>query len=274
MQKASPVLPKAPPVAPEDRPIRALLIEDNPRLGELTVRYLHSHGILADLVPDRYVSYESEVGRSTANTAKALAKLASVPPVVIVSSGTNDGTAAELTTGATTILDALGSQRCVVWVDVVRPDTVGDTQQQMNAALDAVAAGRTNVTILRWSEMVAAHPEWFRTGCVCGTDNCDWTGHALDCMFAAYLPDINHSVPEANAAFVADAVYWLDEFDLDGLRVDAVKHVEEVATRNLAAAVRETFEPAGTKYFLMGETAMGWNDAPDPGNDENYGTIA
>ena len=52
MQKASPVLPKAPPVAPEDRPIRALLIEDNPRLGELTVRYLHSHGILAELVPD------------------------------------------------------------------------------------------------------------------------------------------------------------------------------------------------------------------------------
>lgn len=120
-------------------------------------------------------------------------------------------------------------------------------------------------------EYVAAHPEWFRTGCVCGTDNCDWTGHALDCMFAAYLPDINHSVPEANAAFVADAVYWLDEHDLDGLRVDAVKHVEEVATRNLAAAVRETFEPAGTKYFLMGETAMGWNDGD---NTENYGTIA
>jgi glycosidase len=120
-------------------------------------------------------------------------------------------------------------------------------------------------------EYVAAHPEWFRTGCVCGTDNCGWTEHALDCMFAGYLPDINHSVPEANAAFVADAVYWLDEFDLDGLRVDAVKHVEEVATRNLAAAVRETFEPAGTKYFLMGETAMGWNDGD---NSENYGTIA
>ena len=50
MQKALPVLPKAPPVAPEDRPIRALLIEDNPRLGELTVRYLQSHGILAELI--------------------------------------------------------------------------------------------------------------------------------------------------------------------------------------------------------------------------------
>jgi len=118
------------------------------------------------------------------------------------------------------------------------------------------------------------HPDWFRTGCVCGTDNCDWTGHALDCMFASYLPDINHTVPEANAAFVDDAVWWLDTFNLDGLRVDAVKHVEEVATRNLSVEVQELFEGAGTEYFQMGETAMGWGDCPDPCNDENYGTIA
>jgi glycosidase len=123
-------------------------------------------------------------------------------------------------------------------------------------------------------EYVQAHPDWFRTGCVCGTANCDWTSHALDCMFASYMPDIDHTVPEANAQFTADAIWWLDEFDLDGLRVDAVKHVEEIATRNLAAEVRETFEPAGTRYFLMGETAMGWNDCADPCNDENYGTIS
>ncbi len=123
-------------------------------------------------------------------------------------------------------------------------------------------------------EYVADHPEWFRTGCVCGTNGCDWTTHALECMFAPYLPDINHSIPEANAAFVDDAIFWLDEFDLDGLRVDAVKHVEEVATRNLSVAVQEGFEAAGTHYFMMGETAMGWNDCADPCNDENYDTIA
>lgn len=123
-------------------------------------------------------------------------------------------------------------------------------------------------------EYVAAHPDWFRQGCVCGTQNCDWTTHAVDCMFASYLPDINHTVPEATAQFVSDAVWWLDDLDLDGLRVDAVKHVEEAATRNLAAEVRETFEPGGTRYFLMGETAMGWNDCGDPCNDENYGTIS
>lgn len=126
-------------------------------------------------------------------------------------------------------------------------------------------------------EYVKSHPEWFHTvenGCVCGTAGCDWTEKALTCLFAPYMPDINHTVPEASKQFTDDAVWWLDELNLDGLRVDAVKHVEEVATRNLAADVRETFESAGTRYFLMGETAMGWSDCPDPCNDGNYGTIS
>lgn len=115
---------------------------------------------LADALPDRYVSYAAEVGRSTPGTAKALAALASVPPVVIVSSGTNDGAAAVVEQSARQILDQLGPQRCVVWVDVVRPATFGDSQEAVNAAIGRATAGRPNVRILRWSEMVAAHPEW------------------------------------------------------------------------------------------------------------------
>jgi glycosidase len=124
-------------------------------------------------------------------------------------------------------------------------------------------------------EYIKTHPEWFiLNGCVCGTNNCDWTAHALDCKFTDYLPNIDHTNPDANAAFMDDAVYWMENFDLDGFRIDAVKHVPEAATRNLAAEVREGFERAGTKHFLMGETAMGWKDCPDPCNDGNYGTIS
>jgi glycosidase len=124
-------------------------------------------------------------------------------------------------------------------------------------------------------EYVKAHPDWFiLNGCVCGTSNCDWTTHALDCKFTDYLPNIDHTNPDADAAFVDDAVWWLDTFNLDGFRIDAVKHVPEAATRNLAAEVREGYEKAGTRYFLMGETAMGWSDCPDPCNDDNYNTIS
>ena len=123
-------------------------------------------------------------------------------------------------------------------------------------------------------EYVAQHPSWFRTGCVCGTANCDWTAHRLDCMFSDYLPDVDWTVPEVSEQFGDDAVYWLDTFDLDGFRIDAVKHVEDASIANLTARVREEFEATGTRVFMTGETAMGWNGDSPAANQSEYDTIS
>lgn len=154
------------------------------------------------------------------------------------------------------------------------------------AALRALvrAAHRHGIRILMDSVINHVHEQheyfrdpsrksWFRTGCVCGTSGCDWTEKRLSCLFATYLPDIDWTVPEASEQFIADALWWLEEFDLDGLRVDAVKHVEDAAILNLSARVRERFEQAGTRYYLLGETAMGWNEGTIADNRENYDTI-
>ncbi len=109
-------------------------------------------------------------------------------------------------------------------------------------------------------EYFVAHPEWFRTGCTCGTSGCDWDSHALDCMFTPYLPDINWQNPEAEKQFIADAMYWIDEFGVDGFRVDAVKHVETNAVYNMRAAINRKFEQGGTRVVMIGETAVGEND--------------
>ncbi|MFO0636610.1 MAG: hypothetical protein U0168_27580 [Nannocystaceae bacterium] len=71
-----------------------------------------------------------------------------------------------------------------------------------------------------------------------------------------------------------DAVWRLDDFDLDGLarrRGQARRGGRDPQPRRGGA---RGFRGRGTRYFLMGETAMGWNDRADPCNDENYGTIA
>ena len=117
---------------------------------------------LADLLPDRYVSYEAEVGRTTSGTINALTQMpeSEIPPVVIVSSGTNDPTAAGLQAEASELLDYLGPDRCVVWVDVVRPESDFATMDELNAALDAAVAGRDNVSILRWTDLVEQHTDW------------------------------------------------------------------------------------------------------------------
>ena len=124
-------------------------------------------------------------------------------------------------------------------------------------------------------EYFAQHPEWFRTGCVCGTNNCDWTAQRLSCLFRDYLPDVDWTVTAAGEQLVDDAVWWVREFDLDGLRVDAVKHVEDIAITNLSTRIAHEFERGGTSHFLMGETAMGWSDCGSVEcNAEQYEVIS
>lgn len=117
------------------------------------------------------------------------------------------------------------------------------------------------------------NPEWFNAGCICGTANCDWTEHRLDCQFTSYMPDVNWKIRNASEQFIDDALWWLETYDLDGLRIDAVKHVEDLATRNLVAQVNERFQTVGTDYYLKGETAMGWSGHSLTDNQEQYGTI-
>jgi neopullulanase len=123
-------------------------------------------------------------------------------------------------------------------------------------------------------EYFAAHPEWFRTGCECGQPGCDWTERRLDCSFHAYMPDIDWQNRDAGEQMISDALWWLERFDLDGLRVDAVKHVEDLAVFDLRARVADRFERGGTEYFLLGETAMGWRGDNLADNLTEYSTIS
>jgi len=123
-------------------------------------------------------------------------------------------------------------------------------------------------------EYAKTHPEWLRVGCECGKPGCDWTEHRLDCSFRTYMPDVNWQDRAASEQMIDDALWWLERFDLDGLRVDAVKHVEDLAVYNLSTRIHERFERGGTEYFLLGETAMGWAGDDLAANLPEYQTIA
>ena len=122
---------------------------------------------LANLLPDRYVSYVAKVGRSTEQIAAALAGQNNIPNVVIVSAGTNDWASADFTTSAENIMNMLGPHRCVVWMDVARPQRTDpnlglqEPDTAINAALGVLAAEHSNIHVVRWSELAASHPEWF-----------------------------------------------------------------------------------------------------------------
>ena len=117
------------------------------------------------------------------------------------------------------------------------------------------------------------HPEWFNQGCICGTEFCDWTERRLDCLFMDYMPDLDWKNRDASEQIIEDALWWAETFDLDGIRVDAVKHVDDYAMTNLATRINERFEATGTDFYLKGETAMGWSGHSLQDNYEQYETI-
>jgi len=111
-------------------------------------------------------------------------------------------------------------------------------------------------------EYVKSHGDWFRKDCKCGDDanGCGWSQRPFDCNFQMYLPDINWLSAGAEKQFISDAVNWIAEYDLDGFRVDAVKHVEANSVFNLRAELARRFEQGGHRVFMVGETAVGEGD--------------
>jgi glycosidase len=112
-----------------------------------------------------------------------------------------------------------------------------------------------------------AKAAWFRPatgktqgpGCLCGSSqDCDWNSPArVFCLFAPFMPDINWTNNDASDQFISDALWWMETFDLDGIRMDAVKHVENACITNLTGKVRDRFETAGTKIYMFGESFTG-----------------
>ena len=101
---------------------------------------------------------------------------------------------------------------------------------------------------------------WFNNGpthCVCGAPGCMW-GDA--CWFAPYLPDVRFQSTDAQHASLDDVRFWIQGFDADGIRIDAVPLMPRAATRRMTAALRATAAPRG-ELFSIGEVFTG----PGPG---------
>jgi glycosidase len=118
-----------------------------------------------------------------------------------------------------------------------------------------------NNQVYKDHEYVGANASWFRTACQCGSPGCGWSERPFDCFFQPYLPDINWTTYGAEQRFIADAVNWIAEYELDGFRVDAVKHVEANSVFNMRAELARRFEQGGARVFMVGETAVGENDS-------------
>jgi glycosidase len=101
---------------------------------------------------------------------------------------------------------------------------------------------------------------WFtdwQQDCVCGVGTCDWGAHLQDCWFASYLPSFDWHASDVADTVTDDVAWWIDRFDGDGLRIDAVPMMPRAATRRIADAVRRRFDHPGARSYLLGENFVG-----------------
>jgi len=105
------------------------------------------------------------------------------------------------------------------------------------------------------------HPEWFNNDGVCkesvdGQQN--WDRIPESCAFAPYLPDLDYSQPDVMTTMLEDALWWATTYELDGFRVDAVKHMPHAVTYNLQSLVKQRLEHEGSgldnDFYTVGET--------------------
>ena len=110
------------------------------------------------------------------------------------------------------------------------------------------------------------HPEWFHPLAVCkdsvgGQSN--WDRIPESCWFAPYLPDIDYSNEDALHTMVDDALWWAKTYELDGFRVDAVKHMPHSVVWNLEARIRAEIEHTAAggdeQFWTVGETFDGYD---------------
>lgn len=104
------------------------------------------------------------------------------------------------------------------------------------------------------SDLWTAHKEWFnQERKLCGRDD-NWNQAPIVCWFQEYLPDLDYRNDEAVEAMTDSAIEWARAADLDGFRVDAVKHMVHAFGYHLRDKVRRHLEGSGVPFWMVGET--------------------
>ncbi|MFH1530713.1 MAG: alpha-amylase family glycosyl hydrolase [Pseudomonadota bacterium] len=79
----------------------------------------------------------------------------------------------------------------------------------------------------------------------------------IECWFQPYMPDWDHTVDPVVELVTDAALHWAREADLDGFRVDAVKHMVHNFSRTLRWKLDRAFAHGTHRFYLVGETFMG-----------------
>ncbi len=102
------------------------------------------------------------------------------------------------------------------------------------------------------------NPNWYhRRGRVTDWNNQEQVMYG---DFPGGLKDLKTEDPNVRKKLIEVFSYWIENFDIDGFRIDTVKHVEHGFWQTFCPAIREKAKSLGKKNFLMFGEIFDGND--------------
>ncbi|NDP21688.1 MAG: alpha-amylase [Paludibacter sp.] len=122
-------------------------------------------------------------------------------------------------------------------------------KNEMNVLLDYVANH-----VHEKHPLYQQHPEYATSLYLPdGTMNVEkWNEHRLTTWFDTFLPSLDFSNPKVVDMMTDSAMFWIKEFQLDGFRHDACKHINEEFWRELTLKIKKNNH--GKNLYQIGET--------------------
>ena len=119
----------------------------------------------------------------------------------------------------------------------------------MNIILDFVSNH-----VHKQNKIYQEHPEWVtQLDLPDGTKNIRlWDEQRLTTWFDTFLPSLNFDLPEVINLVSDSAKYWIDNYNIDGFRHDATKHIPNNYWRTLTKKLRDNSNK--DFIFQIGET--------------------
>lgn len=82
-----------------------------------------------------------------------------------------------------------------------------------------------------------------------------WDDYQFTTWFEPYMPTFNFANADAVAALIDNSAWWANQYNLDGFRLDAVKHIPTDFWWKFRSALRQKVEAKrGCRLYLVGET--------------------
>ncbi|MBO4351282.1 MAG: hypothetical protein J6A01_10100, partial [Proteobacteria bacterium] len=115
--------------------------------------------------------------------------------------------------------------------------------------------------VFKDSPVYAKHKDWFNDvnkPVICDdNDGWGWNNYSEKCWFSADLPDIDYGNAEARKTMVDHAIWLIKQTNIDGFRVDAVKHMNIQFIKDLRASTDKLFANSNNMFYMVGETFDG-----------------